>query len=235
MRNTFTFGGVTSSTHGVFISGQGVFNAPPRQYNMISVPGREGDLVGVEKRFANIDVKYPAFISANFKTNMAGIRNALLAQVGYQELTDTYHPDEYRLAVYKGGLDADVRTRNDAATFDIVFNCKPQRFLTSGKTVTTVTSGSSLNNPTLFASKPVIKVTGYGQLTVNSDVITIANTFAYVTIDCELMDCYHDTDNANEQVSFSSNDFPVLRPGTNTFSFTNTITNVEVTPRWWRI
>ena len=53
MRNWFVLNGVDSRDFGVYISGQGTFSAPRREYDMISIPGRNGDLVGNEKRLEN--------------------------------------------------------------------------------------------------------------------------------------------------------------------------------------
>jgi len=78
-------------------------------------------------------------------------------------------------------------------------------------------------------------VTGYGTLTVGSDVITIAQNFAYVDIDSEIGDCYHGTDNANASVSFQQNGFPELAPGATGIAYSGNITKVEITPRWWRL
>lgn len=236
MRNTFTFGNVTSSTYGVYITGTGTYNAPERDYETIAVPGRDGAVLGIEKRLQNVELTYPAFIYANFKTNIASLKAALLSQTGYQRLSDTYHPDEYRLAVYRGGMDVDARKQHDAGEFDIEFECKPQRYLTSGETTTTFTANGTISNPTLFNSRPLIRVTGYGTLTINSDVITITqSTNTYVDIDSELMDCYKGSVNMNGLVAFQANDFPVLVPGSNSISFSGNITKVAVTPRWWSV
>ena len=91
-------------------------------------------------------------------------------------------------------------------------------------------------NPTLFPSKPLIRVYGYGTLTVGSDRITIANTGkAYTDIDSEIMDCFYGTTNVNNKVTFQSNDFPELRPGVTGIAYSGNITKVEITPRWYRV
>lgn len=235
MRNYLIFNGIRSSDYGVYISGQGTFDSPTRAYETISVPGRDGDILGPEMRLENIEVTYPAFLYSNFKENLAGFRSDMLASKGYCRLEDTYHPEEFRKAFFRGGIDVNARTRNDAGEFNIVFNCKPQRYLKSGEVVKSVSSGGKLINPTPFDARPLIKVTGYGTLTINSDVITIANTYPYVYIDSETMDCWYETTNANAAVSFTSNDFPVLHAGENGVIYDNSITAVEITPRWWRV
>ena len=94
---------------------------------------------------------------------------------------------------------------------------------------------SAIYNPTLFESLPLIRVTGYGTLTINSDVITVSSGQTYVDIDSEIQDCYTGTTNKNSKVAFQSNKFPVLKPGANGISYTGSITKVEITPRWYRV
>ena len=234
MRNYFTFNSNDSRNYGVYISGSGVYNAPEHVYDAIKIPGRNGDLLIDRHKFENIKVTYPAFICDDFKNKLASLRSMLLSQNGYQKLVDSYHTDEYRMAYFAGGINVKPREQNDAGEFDLTFICKPQRFLNSGDTATTITSSTgTISNPTLFDSKPLIRVTGYGTLTIGSDVITIANTYAYVDIDSELQDCYHGSDNANAQVTFQSNNFPVLKPGTNNIAISGNITSVKITPRWF--
>lgn len=235
MRNYFTLNGVDSRDFGVYISGEGTFSSPSREYNMVPIPGRNGDLVGIERRFENLELKYPAFIYANFDANIRDFRNYLLSLVGYHILIDTYHPDEFRMALYDNEFEPKVVKKNDAGSFDIVFNCKPQRYLLSGETVTTLTADGSITNPTLFNSQPLLRVYGTGQLGVNSDTITISAADTYTDIDCEMMDCFKGLVNKNKFVSFTSYKFPEFVPGLNNISLGTGITQVDITPRWWRI
>ena len=99
----------------------------------------------------------------------------------------------------------------------------------------TIASPAELENPTLFESKPIIRVYGNGTLNVNDQYITVANSpYTYIDIDCELMDCYHGSNNANQYVSFSTTDYVTLRSGMNYFSYSG-FTSVQVTPRWFEI
>ena len=96
--NTITFGGVTSSAYDIYISGEGVFNAPKRMVSLVEVPGRNGKLAIDEGCYDNIEVVYPGFNFESdlnsFRTKLANFRNALASKSGYQELSDTFHPDE---------------------------------------------------------------------------------------------------------------------------------------------
>lgn len=176
MRNYFTFGDYDSRDFGVFITRDGVYNAPRRVYRQIQVPGRNGDLMFDEGRFENIDVTYPCLIYAGFNANIEGLRNALLSQKGYVRITDSYHPDEYRLGCYSEEFSVVPKVLGDGGTFEITFNCKPQRFLKSGEESITYPPGGA-NSPNLIpypycqTTRTVSGVTftdnGDGTITVN--------------------------------------------------------------------
>lgn len=172
IENSIIFGGVNSADFGIYISGEGVFNAPKRDVEMITIPGRNGAFALDNGRFENIEVTYPAFNHEpndydTFAQRLSDFRNAICAQRGYQRLEDTFHPDEYRMAAYIGGLDIKPIKYNTASEFDITFDCKPQRWLTSGETAVTVSSGDTLNNPTLFESSPFLEAEGEGSISFN--------------------------------------------------------------------
>ena len=146
--NSITFGGINSADFGIYISGEGVFNAPQRDVEMISVPGRNGAIALDRGRFQNIEVTYPAFNYEadydKFQQQLSDFRNAICAQKGYNRLSDTFHPDEYRMATYLSGLEVKPIKYNTASEFNIVFNCKPQRYLTSGEEEIDVTDWSDV-------------------------------------------------------------------------------------------
>lgn len=180
MQNSIIFGGVDSADYGIYIGGEGTFNAPKRDVEMISIPGRNGTFVLDKGRFENIEVTYSAFNYesdlATFAQNLSDFRNAICSQKGYQRLTDTFHTDEYRMAAYIDGLDIKPINYNTASTFEIKFDCKPQRYLTSGETAVTVTSGGTITNPTPFDSHPLLKLSGYGNIHIGSNTIGVASS-----------------------------------------------------------
>lgn len=231
MRNWLIFNEKSTKDYGVYISGLNTYNAPERDVEVISVQGRNGDLTIDNGRYKNIDVKYPAFIYNRFNANIEGFRNYLLSQRGYKRLEDTYHPNEYRLARYKGGLNAKVVDWLEAGEFDLVFDCYPQRFLKEGEhTITIETSGSIYNN--YQPSKPLIRAYGEGTFTIGSVTVTIDEAIDYTDIDCELQECYKDTLETNCNANVTLTDFPVLESGNNAISMTG-ITKLDIIPRWW--
>lgn len=237
MRNYFTFNGHDSRDCGIYISGSGTLNGAGRNYDAIEVPGRDGDLLGVEKRLNNIELTYPAFTYGNLGTLLPALKEVLLGAVGYKRLTDSYHPDEFRLAYFPGPLDVDPTAKRDAAEFDVTFMCKPQRWLLSGETQTTYTAAFTVTNPTAFTARPLLRVNGYGVLTVGSVVIEIPDDIVQdVIIDCATMDCYTpQLVNVNDKIKIYGNEFPIFPAGETGVSFDSTVYSVRVTPRWWRV
>ena len=177
--NTFTFGGVTSSDFGIYVSGEGLFNAPKRATEVVEIPGRDGAYILDKGHFENIEVTYRVFNQekdlADFRTKLGNLRSALASQIGYQRLTDTFHPTEYRMAAFIDGVEISPIKYNTASEFEIKFNCKPQRYLTSGETAIAVSSGSDITNPTLFPSRPLLEVEGYGGIDMQGQQISVNN------------------------------------------------------------
>ena len=162
----FTFDGVNSLDYNVGITGSAVYNAPTRDVEMISIPGRDGEYALDHGKFNNIEVTYPAgafdTTQPNFATKMSDLRNQLASRVGYKRLEDEYNPDEYRMAIYKSGLDVSPVHYSQAGQFDIIFDCKPQRWLKSGETATSVANNGTITNPTLFDAKPLLSFKSTG-------------------------------------------------------------------------
>ena len=174
----FTFDGVSSRNYDVYLTGTGVFNAPQRAVELLEIPGRNGNYALDQGRFNNITVTYKAGIvdysESNFADKVSALRNWLCSKVGYKRLEDDYNPNEYRMAVFANGINVD---HEDLRTgeFEITFECKPQRWLTSGETATAVANNGTLSNPTLFDSEPLLAVKGYGTIGFNGYEVEIEN------------------------------------------------------------
>lgn len=174
------FGGVDSSEYGIYITGEAVYNAPERDVEFIEVPGRNGSIAMDKGRYNNISVTYPAGTfgktQEEFRESLGEFRNAILSQVGYQRLEDSYHPEEYRLGVYASGLEVSAVGQGQAGEFELTFECKPQRFLTIGDYPIPVSDGDTLQNPTVFDSSPLLEVEGYGTVSFNGYDIELDNS-----------------------------------------------------------
>lgn len=236
MRNYFILDGTDSRDFGLYLNGAGTFDSPSRAVEFIQVPGRNGDLIGLPTRLQNGIYRYTeAFICRDFAANLAAFRAFLLSKTGYKRLTDSYHPDTFRLVAFTGPLEPQVTRRNDAGRFDIELPCMPQRFLLSGETAVTITATGSITNPTRFPVRPLLRVYGAGTVGVGSVNITISAADVYTDIDCETGRSYKGATPRDRYVTLSSIDFPYLQPGTNGIALGTGITRVEITPRWYTV
>lgn len=174
----FTYDGESSRDYDVYLTGDGVFNAPERAVDMVEIPGRNGDYALDQGKFNNISVTYKAGIvdysESDFANKVSAVRNWLCSKVGYKRLSDDYNPNEYRMAVYKSGVEID-HVDLKTGEFEITFDCKPQRWLTSGETATAVANNGTLSNPTLFDASPLLAVKGYGNISFNGYDISLEN------------------------------------------------------------
>lgn len=177
--NSFIFGNINTADYDVVIEGYGNYTAPKRAVEMVSVPGRNGavvlDLGYYENGSASFVCVIQAFDQDEFAEKVARFRNAIVSQLGYQRLTEGYLPGEYRMAMYSGGLDDEPEFIGRAGKFEVNFNCKPQRWLTSGESAVTVSDGDSFYNPTPFDASPLLMVEGYGTIGFNGYEIEIEN------------------------------------------------------------
>ena len=203
--NTFTFGGVSTSAYGLVVEGPGDYSAPKRAVDTIEIPGRNGAFQLDKGYYENIELEYKVVVKEatqdDFLDSIDAFRNAIVSQIGYQRLEDTYHPGEYRMAMYSGGLDEDPQFHGNGAVFKVTFDCKPQRFLTSGETAVSVDSGDTLTNPTLFEASPLLEIVGSGKFAINGEELEITGG------------------NIGDYIAFASKNVPLL---TYSFDFDDT-------------
>lgn len=231
--NVLTING-TEVPH-VFVDTSLSFNKPEKNVNTFKVPGRSGDLVVDYGTFKNVVITYPCFLKRGFASSFTEVVGFLGSLKGYQRIECSNDTTHFRLGVPIIPSTPTVRLLNAQGHFDLAFNCKPQRFLISGEAAVIKNASGSINNPTDFPSRPLIRVYGNGTLTFADVSITIAGATTYTDIDCEAMECFEGSTSRNANVSFGGNDYPVLAPGSNSFTLGSGITQLRITPRWWEL
>lgn len=238
-KHWFEFDGKQSLDFEVCITGVRVDDSPERDVAFYSVAGRNGDVVYDQQRFANVNVIYSVAIYKNVYANLTRLKVALLSGTGYRKLRDTIHPDEYRMAVLYNAFSVETPKYNGPAVFDIVFSCKPQRFLFSGQEPVSFNSPGELQND-YFPALPLITVygSGDGTVSVGDTVVKIIGQTDTIVLDCDLQNAYHETgegvkENRNGYISAPT--FPKLLPGINTIGWTGGVERLEIIPRWWTI
>lgn len=222
-----TFNGTSSDSIGVIVERIPNRFIPTRRFLEQEVAGRNGNVLIADRSFPNVMQEYEVYLSAESQ-GLPSVARAcaewLCTPTGYARLTDSYDTSVFREAFLVDGFNVE-NSLNKFGRATITFSCKPQKFLLTGQTSTTDTT---IVNPTPFEAKPLLTVSGSGTIAINGTEIEVLETVSDFDIDCESM-------NAEDNTKIFCLDFPVLTAGTNTITKDNTITVLEITPRWWTL
>lgn len=210
---------------------------PNRKVTVTQIAGTNREDVQMEDAWETYDQPYSLFVGDGSEDSVRQAMDEvsrILFKKGWQILIDDYDPDYYRLAYFKDTFETENRYTR-LGRFDVVFHCRPERFLIAGNTPLEASNGGSIFNPTGFDAKPLIHITGSGNgtLTVAGVTMSFTGIGDYLNIDCDRMNVYRlPSENKN---SLMTGDFPVLKSGDNIVSFTGGITSVTITPKFWTI
>lgn len=230
----------TRDYSGVVVTDVNVDSAPGRVYEEIAVAGRSGTILMDMKRYDNVVHSYDVVVYDDYVDNLVALRNDLLSKVGYHTLTDSFNTNEKYLATVYTSISPSQKTQRNGGNLHVEFSRKPQRYLTSGETEQTFSSSGSITNPTKFDSRPMLVVSGLGILTIGSHTIEIAGTTEQtIYIDCDTMEAWEIVGQGkisrNDYIRNAGEEFPVIAPGSNVVTLGTGITQVKITPRWWRL
>jgi phage-related protein len=228
--------GVSNKEAGIVMQGAVEISPAVPRVESVEIPGRNGDLHfwdgSYENRTATVGayVYQPDFV----KTAFSRVNQWLLSSVGYRKLATDDDAEHYMLARVVNSAEIAARIRR-IAPFEIEFDCKPQRFLTIGDESIIINKNKTIENPTIFASKPLYKINGSGAgvLTIGSYSLSISSIDGYVHYDAETQTAYKGTVNKNSTIN--APDGLPFEGGEQPINFSGGITSVEIIPRWWEL
>lgn len=248
MEHYLTFNGKSSIDYGIKISGSGTYNKPARRVERFDIPGRNGQLTVSDGSWENVIITYPAFAFNDFPAKMDWLGGWLLAPAGYCRLEDTYHPEQFRMAEYYGGIEPTAATLNRHGTFELSFNCKPQKYFKNGQ-AWMAAQNNTFVNPTGFPAKPLLKITGPGirLITVNGVRVKVGESgpdtgVAYdeMYVDCETWEAYTATQSMNAYLELMDEKMVELQAGSNEITCvdrngSDVMAALKIMPRWWTL
>ena len=230
--------------------------APERIYDVIHVPGRNGDVVIDTGTYGNVPRTYEVSIAtydyASYSQKMSQVVEWLHSASGYARLEDSYDEDFYRLAYYNEQVDIQ-NLFNEAGKATINFVCKPQRYYKSGEIPIVFTNTGKILNETIHPAYPLLNIAItntlpaggsdiVGEVYIGSHAFSIkydtnrqSGATYIMTVDCELQNAYNSVENMNDLIVLNGDDMPTIDPGEQEISFEGSITSVEVIPRWWTV
>lgn len=249
--NTIIYNGKSLGEFNSYFDGSTTFGSPEKDYEIISIPGRDGDL-SIFNRFSDIDVSIPCYIRHNFIENYRNLLQYLNGANGYQRFEISNDPDHFRKALFLGAVEPNPGQFNRTGKFNLRFRLNPQRWLKWAEEWIDATSEGTytwtIENPTNMQAKPMLQFRGNGTITfygsgqtANASITVTNNAYSYVEIDCETFDCYSESlgliTNRNADVSFNGD--PEMVTGENNIVYSTSYTGMEpviqVMPRFFEI
>lgn len=224
------FAGIRSDELGIIIEHYPSRTFPEVSYEVIEVPGRDGDIIIPNGNYKNYRQTYSAFIDSfdpdvpRYQETARKVSEWLLGNPGYQILEDSYDPEFYRKAYYSGGSEFS-NFFNTYGRGSIEFTCAPRRYYKNGNKKISVSNSDTLVNPFGFMADPIYEISG-SSITVNGNTMTFGSSGVIIDVEKHTA-----KDSNGNSVVVSSGTYESLKLGkTNTFGG-----NYTVTPRWWTL
>lgn len=233
---SFIFDGVTSESLNAVIQTRPVIETPKRKVLLTGAYGQDGLTPYDEGAYENTPLSLilytggPSAVESReavYDTFDHGTYKDLIL---YSDDTKIYkvlmdNPPKFESRYYMG----------EGLSFEVGFTVKPYKFLRNSP-LKTLTSSGNITNPTRYPSLPLITVTGSGDitLTINGKQFSLKGVSSYIRLDSAIMEAYQDTGGilVPQNTKVYTRDYPFLKPGANTISWTGTVTKLEILPRW---
>lgn len=224
----FKWNGVSSSTKHIRVPNRIEIIRPEERVKRITIPGRTGELTETEG-----DDIYNGYIQT-VDISIDGLANVHEAEAwltGAGKVTFDCQPGFEQNARITGSLSLQKHSRNvDRWKGSVQFYCDPIKYDTTETVQTVTTSGTTISNPGDMVAYPKIKITGSGAVTVGcgGNILTIPDCTNGWIIDSENEWILSGSTPVEKACSGA---FPILKKGSNTLTFTGSITKLEVEKR----
>lgn len=231
---SFTFNGVSSTTHGLRVTSDYVINSTGNDVETVAVPGRDGDLLISKNRLKSVTIELPCTVLSNRKLTDAesDISNWLNVD-GYKDLTLSWDPD----FIYRSAFIETFEMSSLMRQFGKVklnFLTYPVKFYKQGRTSQTLSNGATVNGLGNVNAKPIITLVGSGDctLTINGRKTKLKAVQNRITLDMQANQVYSGNLQAWDKVVRSPQfQMPYLDYGRNLISWDGSFT-IEMIPNW---
>lgn len=230
MRNYIILNGINSETiTGLLIQNLPPISKPKQRVNIEEIDGRDGDIV-TYLGYGAYDKEFKIGLYGNYDVDEVIKYFNSSGTVTFSNEEDKYY--NYQIM---DQIDFERLLRFKEAT--VRMHIQPFKYSNvEAKKTFTITNQTSISirNNGNYISKPILTITGTGtiNLSLNNEqlfVIDLGETSTSIVLDINNMNAYNPTTNAymNRAVTGNYNNFN-LNIGTNTISWTGTITQIEI-------
>lgn len=231
---SFTFNGVSSTTHGLRVTSDYVINSTGNDVETVSVPGRDGDLLISKNRLKSVTIELPCTVLSSRKLTDAesDISNWLNVD-GYKDLTLSWDPDFiYRSAFIETFEIASLMRQFGKVKLN--FLTYPVKFYKQGRTTQTLSNGATVNGLGNVKANPVITLVGSGDctLTINGRKTKLRAVQNTITLDMQARQVFSGNLPAWDKVVRAPQyQMPYLDAGRNLISWDGDF-SVKMAPYW---
>lgn len=218
----FIFKDICSDDMGVKVSALPPFSLSTENTNEIPIDGYDGSLIellGYKSDTKTVECDYKGDNQESLLEWLQGSGEVQFSNI----------PGYFYKTRINNQIPLSEVLRNQMYEFQISFLCQPFRYFIDGKKNISITnSGITLNNPGNRIAKPIMTITGSGNITVtiNGRVFIITGLSGSITIVSEIQGVLDDKGNLMD------GDFPYFDTGKNTISWTGTVSNISIIPYW---
>ena len=240
----FKYKGINSLSKYLRIKNSIIFPSPEADIELIEVLGRDGELVIDNKRLKGVSfpiemkLSIPKDVDKTVSDVATEISNWLKGDIGWYPLEFSGSPNYVYTAMVYEQFNISERLKNRGHV-TINFRLKPYKTL-RGQEVETLTNGETLTNEGLRSSKPLIRIDGSGDITLQNngkDWLKLVDVVDYVNVDSEAMLVYREVSNPQNKKFNATLEpmFPILHEGDNTITWTGNVDSVKIETRWGSI
>jgi phage-related protein len=223
----FKFKGIDATTYGT-VTREPIRKKPEQETRITKVEGADTSVI--EKL---------GYLPTTIETQMVLFDTTDLDDIytwldGEGDLILSDNPERYIVAHCDMELQSERFSRGVAnRVIDIEFTLLSPYWYEDSETPIVLSVAGNVTNEGNVNSRPILKITGSGTVTVTVDGRSFTYIFdtPFVIVDSLQQDAYHNGVLKNRRMT---GDFPILEPGINAISWTGTVTSIELTKvsRW---
>jgi phage-related protein len=235
LNETFYLDGIDARSAGIQLQAPIEFSEAVPVVEAQTIPGRNGDLIWETGSYENRSGSASCFcLQKDVEKAVSAAGKFLTGKKGYRRLETSDDPDHFWLARVENSPRIGMRM-SALSTFEIGFDCKPQRFAKAGEYSIEFSGNGYLFNQYGQTALPLITLygNGSGQLIVEGCVVEIKYIDGVLILDSETQNAYNN--DGNQNMNINAPVFPTLPDGEIRIEFSGDIERIEIVPRWWEL
>lgn len=230
-----TFNGKSSKDFHLRLENDLEFSSPERDVSFEKVAGVDGEIAVGDGSLKNTQISYPFYVEVPVGKSIEGVASDISNWLKSDSLWHDLYFDGDSKYIYRGIFVDEYNVQRIISSFGkcvLPFRVKPYKFLKTGLTEQTL--GTTITNPEARNARPkmIIKGAGIIQLKIGSETFSAKAVDGGLIVDT-LYDTVTDlTGKRTQWEKVTTYPLPVIKPGKQTITKSDTITEVKIIPRW---